>query len=749
MPKKPAPFPKGQKIKAAPPPGAMPKDPMSLTLMVKTRKVYEDSPVKRIKQAGPIKVSGLGAKGSAGKRSRAAAIGRGSVGSHLTPARAQRAVVKISYSAMRGQNKRAAWRAHASYLSRVGAQNEAGKGEGFDAVNNEVDLTDKVTHWADAGDERLFKMIISPERGKDVDLKKVTRAVISEMEKELETKLQWAAIDHYNTDNPHVHVIIRGLDQHGKELVLSPQWIKERPRNIVQDIMTQELGYRTDKDIAEAKEKSVAGLYVTPLDRELRKRMEKSIDGQTVEFTGKPKNEMDHESRIYQIRRLKHLEGYGLAESVGPSTWRIAKDFEKAIKQAQILKDVTKSLNSMKELTTEPNARPMYHGALQPGEFVIGRVIGGALDEHKDRPFFVVEGYDHRHHLIDSSPALEKMRLDGRINNGDLIALRREEKGYSLHRWGIVVGNAVPASATLLGEAWSLDRYKAGMSPPPSQPVGFSKAFHAVAARTIAQVPEKDRTDPKAVHQAFEDQRVRELAGPGKTVMPWRRKTEGTPDLVGRVLWKGRDALLVQGVDGGYYQTKVGEVGKFAPRIGADVWIRANDPKLEVRKFDEAIAKQVVKQGGTYNQTQHLADLQAYDAYLKSNRNGQGLNIPPEKMAEMAEKRMGTWERVGVFPKTSDSVPSILGKLEVGFADANRKAAERLPWGKIDDKHLTDEKYMRRLLVATKGQDMKANLKVARSIVNERERVAQRAEEQARKARQRTLELDKSRGAGR
>jgi type IV secretory pathway VirD2 relaxase len=41
------------------------------------------------------------------------------------------------------------------------------------------------------------------------------------MERDLGTKLDWIAVDHYNTDNPHVHLLIRGKAEDGRDLVIS------------------------------------------------------------------------------------------------------------------------------------------------------------------------------------------------------------------------------------------------------------------------------------------------------------------------------------------------------------------------------------------------------------------------------------------------------------------------------------------------------------------------------------------------
>src|SRR3989442_13394883 len=137
--------------------------------------------------------------------------GRGRGRAFLTgvDARWQRSTVKASYSR---NGRSASWAAHGTYLAREGAQREGGKGPGFSAEREGIDLTATLRGWQRAGDARLWKFIVSPEHADRLDLKAHARALVSQMERDLGTHLEWVAIDHYNTDNPHVHLLVRGRD---------------------------------------------------------------------------------------------------------------------------------------------------------------------------------------------------------------------------------------------------------------------------------------------------------------------------------------------------------------------------------------------------------------------------------------------------------------------------------------------------------------------------------------------------------
>jgi type IV secretory pathway VirD2 relaxase len=86
-------------------------------------------------------------------------------------------------------------------LSRAGAQREGARGLGFDAQRDDVYLPDRFDSWQKAGDPRLWKVVVSPEAGGKMDLRAHARSVVAQMEEDLGTKLEWSAIDHYDTDH--------------------------------------------------------------------------------------------------------------------------------------------------------------------------------------------------------------------------------------------------------------------------------------------------------------------------------------------------------------------------------------------------------------------------------------------------------------------------------------------------------------------------------------------------------------------
>src|SRR5712692_3687934 len=135
---------------------------------------------------------------------------------------ARRSVVKASFSRNR---KSGAWTAHARYLSRQGAQQELTKGLGFDATREGVDMQATVRDW-EKSDKLLWRFIVSPEDADRLNLHNHIRELAGQMERDLETKLEWVAIDHHNTDDAHVHLLVRGVRDNGRLLEIEREYVR-------------------------------------------------------------------------------------------------------------------------------------------------------------------------------------------------------------------------------------------------------------------------------------------------------------------------------------------------------------------------------------------------------------------------------------------------------------------------------------------------------------------------------------------
>ena len=333
--------------------------------------------------------------------------------------------MKASYSR---NGRSASWAAHGTYLAREGAQREGGKGRGFSAEQDGIDLPSTLRGWQRAGDERLWKFIVSPEHAERLDLKAHTRALVSHMERDLGTRLEWVAIDHYNTDNSHVHLLVRGRDARGQGLQIHPDYLRQGLRRRSQDLATQALGYRSEREIVQARGRSIERLHFTEVDRALIRhggaRGLVAVDGRLA------RSPAAREFRRQELRRLQILERVGLAEKVWTRTWRLSPQLESALRQAQISGDIIKARARHQARLSDPHV-PVVVTQIESGTVITGRVVGtGLADELRDKRYLLLETRD-RLHYIPQPAAVQQARGLGQIRIGDVVTLRGEgiEKG--------------------------------------------------------------------------------------------------------------------------------------------------------------------------------------------------------------------------------------------------------------------------------------------------------------------------------
>lgn len=350
---------------------------------------------------------------------------RGSESAFLSspPSLQQRSLVKVSYARNKG---RGAWRAQGRYLSRTGAQREGAKGLGFDAMRDDVELPDRLDDWQKARDQRLWKIVVSPEAGDRVDLREHARRLMVQLEADLGTKLQWAAIDHHDTDHPHVHIVIRGIDEKGKPLLISRDYVRSGIRVRSQELLTRTLGHRHELDRKRDRERAVHAPRITEIDRSLLGRS--SADG-VITFDDPPSaSAASQERRLQDLRRLHYLEGLGLAQRIDSKRWRLSPDTMPALRQIQVAGDIQKSLARSYALVTDRHA-PLVFTRMEAGVEVTGRIAGAGLDEARDEPYLILEGTDGKRHLVTQTAEILRVRERGGLRPGSIVTLRARGGG--------------------------------------------------------------------------------------------------------------------------------------------------------------------------------------------------------------------------------------------------------------------------------------------------------------------------------
>jgi type IV secretory pathway VirD2 relaxase len=253
------------------------------------------------------------------------------------PTSARRSVVKASFS----RNRRSgAWAAHARYLARPGAQQEFAKGFGFDAEREDIDMLAVVRDW-EKNDELMWRFIVSPEDAARLNLRDHVRDLVGQMERDLGTQLEWIAIDHHNTDDAHVHLLVRGVRDNGSALEINRDYLRSGIRIRSQEFATRELGPRLEPEILRSRELVVRREQWTEIDRSLQRKADGN--GLVSYDHFQPRSDGARIRAEQEVDRLQFLSGLGLASRVDERSWQLAHNHERELRERQVSKDVIKS----------------------------------------------------------------------------------------------------------------------------------------------------------------------------------------------------------------------------------------------------------------------------------------------------------------------------------------------------------------------------------------------------------------------
>lgn len=363
------------------------------------------------------------------RASRARNGGKASARSGLRRAaipRNQRCAVRVTYSrnSVRGQ-----WRAHGRYIARESAATHPVTA-GFDAEKHGLDIAARLDSWQSAGDNRLWKMIISPEFGERVDLVRLTRELMSRVESDLGIPLEWVAVAHFNTEHPHVHVALRGVGRDRQEVRLPREYVKSGIRSAAEDLCTRQLGHRTDLDAAEAERREIREKRFTSLDRLIPRAAEVIPGEPSWDVTIPPGDRKSGEGdftwtrRQNLISRLAVLEEMGLARSVAPGHWSLRSDFAGVLRAMQRAGDRQKVLAAHGVLVSDERL-PIEALDLRQLTSVAGRVLVHGEDEQSGHRYMMLEGVDARVHFIEYTREMEEARARGELRTNSFVRLRR------------------------------------------------------------------------------------------------------------------------------------------------------------------------------------------------------------------------------------------------------------------------------------------------------------------------------------
>lgn len=411
---------------------------------------------------------------------RASTFGRGRAAS-LSAVRLLRdrsRLVTVKARVVRQRGRGAPLAAHLAYLRREGVTRDGEAGRMFDAGKDEAD------HRAFAarcdGDRHHFRFIVSPEDAAELaDLRGFTRDLMARMERDLGTGLDWIAVDHWNTEHPHVHVLVRGRAGDG-DLVISRDYIKEGMRARARELVTEELGLRSEREIHRSLERQVEAERWTRLDRVLASEAARN-DG-VVDLRPERARGPDELDGL-KIGRMRKLERLGLARPVGPGRWILAETVEPTLRELGVRNDVIKRIErGLADRDIERDGASFVLAGESLAEQIVGRLIARGLDDElKGTAYAVVDGIDGRTHHI----RLPDLEAASDAAPGAIVELRPYDDARGRSRIALAVRSdlGLEDQVTAPGATW-LDRQLVAREPLPLGEGGFGAEVRwAIEAR--------------------------------------------------------------------------------------------------------------------------------------------------------------------------------------------------------------------------------------------------------------------------
>jgi type IV secretory pathway VirD2 relaxase len=335
--------------------------------------------------------------------------------------RLQRVIVKTHVARHKPGKARGSLTRHASYLGRDSASADGKPGVFYDASQQGLDAKDVTAAWVP--DRHHFRIIISPERGGDIpDMTAYVRDVMQRVEKDLTvagvvesgTKLQWIAINHHNTDNPHAHVVLRGKLEDGRDLVIPRAYLAHGMRTRASEVATEILGERTVEQAQEARLKEVQAERYTSLDRMIERHLEPRREGQSRRIDLSPAKPIGFgaDDRRLALARLQFLEGMGLAQKDKGTYWSVDETFGQSLRELGARNDIIKQLYS--QLGNEAGRVQRMTGGAEVSAPIAGVVIAkDRADELEDDRFIVVRDGNGQAHYgrVRDTPAYRDLHV--------------------------------------------------------------------------------------------------------------------------------------------------------------------------------------------------------------------------------------------------------------------------------------------------------------------------------------------------
>jgi type IV secretory pathway VirD2 relaxase len=328
-------------------------------------------------------------------------IGRGQAfgtlaGAGLYAGGQRRVVVKARITKLKRGDLGAA-RAHLRYIQRDGVTPDGEPGQLYGRDTDEANGTEFLDHCD--GDRHQFRLIVSAEDAAELaDLRPFIRDLMAKAEADLGTKLDWVAVDHFNTGHPHTHIVIRGKDDRGEDLIIARDYMSHGFRMRARELVTLELGPEIESDMILKLAREVEAERFTRLDRALLDHTKRGF----LAISAMPPS--DRQTHAAYMGRLRKLETLGLAREFQTGVWEVPAEIETKLKSIGMRGDIIKTMyHSLGEAGIDrPAGQFVMFDPSKKHSRIVGRVAGiGLTGEINDRHYIVVDATDGKVHYAD------------------------------------------------------------------------------------------------------------------------------------------------------------------------------------------------------------------------------------------------------------------------------------------------------------------------------------------------------------
>jgi hypothetical protein len=178
--------------------------------------------------------------------------------------RSQRCVVRVTYL---NKGSRGQWKAHGRYLARESTRDDRDGAAAFSRDQEAVDVVRELERWQSSGGQRKWKVTCRPSSASESISNASLATWPSGSWLTLERISNGLRYRNYNTEHPHVHMVIRGMNCDGQLLYFDRDYVRHGIRGIAEDLCTRKLGYRTGLEAAEAERREIGEARFPSLDR--------------------------------------------------------------------------------------------------------------------------------------------------------------------------------------------------------------------------------------------------------------------------------------------------------------------------------------------------------------------------------------------------------------------------------------------------------------------------------------------------